>query len=166
MTDAMRELAARAELDTVTAADLPPGAGRVLAAGWVREPDGAWVLGARRRSYSGDRAAFDDLTGYEAAVNGRAVHDLDLPRGEERAALLLRRGYALSREVLHLVRAVPDAPAVTALITVSMSLTEDPEWVGDQTFWARHEGERPYVEIDDRASPELLMSMDSAFLPA
>jgi hypothetical protein len=162
MTDAMRELAARAELDTVTSADLPPFAGEVLAAGWVREPGGAWVLGALRRSYSGHRAAFGDLTGYEAAVNGRAVYDLDLPRGAERAALLLRRGYALSRAVLDLVRTLPDAPVVTALITVSRSFTEDPEWVGNQTFWVWYEGERPYVEIGDPADPELLMSMVSA----
>ena len=33
-------------------------------------------------------------------MNGRAVHDLDLPHGAERAVLLLRRAYALSRAVL------------------------------------------------------------------
>src|ERR1700759_5517186 len=97
MTDAMRELATRAKLDTVTSVDLPPRAGGLLDAAWVREEDGAWVLASLRRSYSGRRAAFDDLTGYEAAVNGRAVYDLDFPRGEERAARVLRRGCAVGR---------------------------------------------------------------------
>jgi hypothetical protein len=157
----MRDLAARANLDTVTSADLPPWAGEVLAGGWVREDDGAWVLAALRRSYSGRRAGFDDLTGYEAAVNGRAVYDLDLPHGGDRAALLLRRAYALSREVLEQVRSIPDSPAVTGLITVSMSFTEDPMWVGDHTFWAEHEGEEPYVEIDDVPGDDLLMSISS-----
>ncbi|UOZ08472.1 hypothetical protein [Amycolatopsis sp. WQ 127309] len=163
MTDAMRELATRAKLDTVTSVDLPPRAGELLDAGWVREGDGAWVLAALRRSYSGRRAAFDDLTGYEAAVNGRAVYDLDFPRGEERAARLLRRACAVSRAALDQLRSVPDAPVVTALITISRSFTEDPEWVGSQTFWAEHEGEQPYVEIDGGASDELLMSMSSRF---
>ena len=161
MTNAMRELAARAKLGIVNAADLTPRADEILAPGWIREPDGAWVLAALRQSYSGQRAAFDDLTGYEAAVNGRAVYDLDLPPGPERAALLLRRAYALSRAVLEQVQAVPDAPPVTALITVSMSFTENPEWVGNQTFWAEHDGEPPYVEIDDSFGTELLMSMSS-----
>jgi hypothetical protein len=155
MTDAMRELAARANLNTVTQADLPPRAQEILTAGWVREPGGAWVLAALRQSYSGRRAAFDDLTGYEAAVNGRAVHDLDLPHGAERAVLLLRRAYALSRAVLE----QPEVPPVTALIAVSMSVTENPGWVGSQTFWADHEGEPPYVEIDSGSRAELLMSM-------
>jgi len=162
MTGPMRELAERAKLDTVTEADLPPGAAEILTAGWVREPDGAWVLAALRRSYSGGRAAFDDLTGYEAAVNGRAVHDLDLPRGTERAALVLRRACALSRAVLEQARSVPDGPAITALITVSLSFTDDPEWVGHQTFWAEHEGEQPYVEIDDGFDAELLLSMSQS----
>jgi len=159
MTDPMREVAARAKLDTVTSADLPPRAEEILAAGWVRESDGAWVLTALRRSYSGRRAAFDDLTGYEVAVNGRAVHDLDLPRGAARDVLLFRRAYALSRAVLDRAEAIPDAPAVMALITVSMSFTEDSEWVGSQTFWTEHEGEPPYVEIDDGSGAELLMLM-------
>jgi len=161
MTDAMRELVARAKLDTVTAADLPPRADEILAAGWVREEDGAWVLAALRRTYSGRRAAFDDLTGYEAAVNGRAVYDLDLPRHGDRAAVLLRRAYALCRAVLGQVQAIPDSPVVTALITVSMSFTEDPEWVGSQNFWAHHEGEPPYLEIEEGSGAELLMSMSS-----
>jgi hypothetical protein len=161
MTDAMGDLAVRAKLDTVTSADLPPRAAEVLASGWVREDDGAWVLEALRRSYSGERAGFDDLIGYEAAVNGRAVYDLDLPRGDDRATLLLRRGYALSREVLEQIRSAPGSPVITALITVSLSLTEDPMWVGNCTFWAEHEGEEPYVEIDDVSGDDLLMSVSS-----
>ena len=161
MTQAMRELAARANLGTVTSVDLPPGAEEILNAGWEREPGGAWVLAALRRSYAGRRAAYDDLTGYEAAVNGRAVYDLDLPRGAERAVLLLRRGYALSRAVLEQARLVSDAPAITALITVSLSFTEDPDWVGNLTFWAEHEGEQPYVKLDAGLDAELLLSMSS-----
>jgi hypothetical protein len=161
MTDAMSDLAASVKLDTVTAADLPPHAAEILASGWVKEDNGAWVLAALQRSYSGERAGFDDLTGYEAAVNGRAVYDLDLPRDDDRAGLLLRRGYALIHEALEQIRSIPGSQVVTGLMTVSLSLTEDPMWVGNCTFWAEHEGEEPYFEIDDVSGADLLMSVTS-----
>ncbi len=80
---------------------LPPGWVEVVEAGWVREPDGCVVAVGLRASYRGMRAQFADRVGYEAAVNGRAVYDLDVSAGSaDRARVLVGRAVSIASAML------------------------------------------------------------------
>jgi hypothetical protein len=75
--DAMRVLVDGVDLAGAGPTDLPAGwMADVARRGWTVEPDGAVVAVGPR---AGDRARFADRTGWEGAVNGRGVVDLDLP---------------------------------------------------------------------------------------
>jgi hypothetical protein len=162
VNDKMRVLLERTDLDLVTRQDLPPGFGTVVDEGWVREPDGAWLLRALRRSYSGRRSAFTDLTGYEAAVNGRGIPDYDLPASDpERADALIRRSYSFACAALGQLDRVVNPPEMTGFISVTKTATDDPVFVANVTFWARHDGEPPYIDAGDFVTDVAAMLIDS-----
>jgi hypothetical protein len=79
--------------------DVPEQFLAVVRGGWIVEGD-AQLLKLLRSGYSGGGTReFEDVVQHEAAVNGRAMVDYDLPRsGTERIEMLLRRslGYACS----------------------------------------------------------------------
>src|SRR5882724_11567854 len=82
-------------LSDVSGADVPGGFRRAVDEGWTRDERGAWLLRDFLATYHGSPEAFSDLTGYEAAVNGRGIPDLDLAvGGKARAVALARRGVA------------------------------------------------------------------------
>ncbi|WP_273938064.1 hypothetical protein [Kutzneria chonburiensis] len=63
------------------------------------ELDGAVLLKGWHASYHGDRARFTDTTGYELAVNGRGIPDLDLAEeGEARAERLRGEAWPLPKQ--------------------------------------------------------------------
>jgi hypothetical protein len=147
MSDAMRRLADLVDLHSVTPADLAPGADDVVAAGWVREPDGSVLARALRDTCVG--SGFPDLTSREAAVNGRGVRDDDLPLdAPDRPQVLLRRAYSYATALLKRVAELPSPPEVTAFVTLGLSVTEPPYWESHVTFWSAHEGEAPYCDVD------------------
>jgi hypothetical protein len=47
---------------------------------------------------------------------------------------------------------------------ITKTCTEDPFYVGTVTFWARHEGEKPYFELNDNDTDDAMMSIESAQL--
>jgi hypothetical protein len=151
MNDAMRRLAEQADLDSVTSADLPPGWDEIVVEGWVREPDGGVVSRALSAGYRG--SGHFDVTSREAAVNGRAVRDDDLAQNApDRAAVLVRRGYAVARALLVQAADLDPRPRITAFLTVGPTMTEPPYWAGHLTFWSAHDGEAPYHVLDDVAN--------------
>ncbi len=142
---------------------LPPGWAEVVEAGWVREPDGCVVAVGLRASYRGTRAQFTDRVGYEAAVNGRAVYDLDVSAGSpDRAQVLFGRAVSIASAMFARVGDLHPIPGLTALVSITETLTDEPVLVGQLTFWADHEGEEPYVLLDDAASGEAIAIMRNA----
>jgi len=119
------------------------------------ELDGAVLLKGWHANYHGDRARFTDTTGYELAVNGRGIPDLDLAEvGEARVERLRTRGMAFAEVALK--KAETDVPNVEVVAYVSVSPTLfDPElFTGNVTFCAARPGDPPYVdaiEIRQRA---------------
>jgi hypothetical protein len=143
--------------------DVPSRCREVVAEGWIRDAEGAVLLCALLRSYHGRRSAFIDVRSYEAAVNGRAVPDMDLPvMGPQRVEMLIRRSYFFACGALSQLRKMADPPQVTAFIVINRTDTEDPVYVGTVTFWARHEGEKPYFELSDNDPDDAMMSIESA----
>lgn len=148
MNDAMRRFAEQTDLATVNAADLPPGWAEIAEQGWMREQDGSVLSRALNASYHG--SGHYDVTSREAAVNGRAVRDDDLADdAPDRPLVLVRRGYAVATAMLAAAAGLEPAPRLTAMLTVSLSLTEPPIWTGNLTFWSEHDGEAPYYRLDD-----------------
>lgn len=127
----------------------------MVAAGWVREPDGSVLARALRDSYSG--SGFFDLTSREAAVNGRGVRDDDLPPDDpDRAEVLLCRAYSYATAMPARVAELSPPAEVTAFVTLGRSATEVPYWESHVTFWNAHEGEAPYYDLsEDQAAPAL-----------
>ncbi|MFC0548099.1 hypothetical protein [Kutzneria chonburiensis] len=119
------------------------------------ELDGAVLLKGWHASYHGDRARFTDTTGYELAVNGRGIPDLDLAEeGEARAERLRGRGVAFAEAALK--RAEKDLPhvEVVAYVSVSPTLFDPDRYTGNVTFCAVRQGDPPYpdaIEIRQRA---------------
>ncbi|MFD0522910.1 hypothetical protein [Paractinoplanes durhamensis] len=72
------DLVGEAALEDVSLPDLFRGA---VDDGWTVDERGAWLLRRFLATYSGSPSAFSDVTGYEAAVNGRGIPDLDLDVG-------------------------------------------------------------------------------------
>jgi hypothetical protein len=143
--------------------DIPSQFRAVATGGWTQDTDGALLLGALHRSYSGRRSLFTDVTSYEAAVNGRGVPDMDLPdHGPRRVDMLIRRSYSFACEALSQLSRIPEPPLVTAFISIAKTWTEDPVFVGTVTFWARHEGENPYFEVSDTDPDNATMSLELA----
>lgn len=161
INNTMRLLLERTDLDSVTHEDLTPQLSEIAAEGWMRDEEGAWLLRAWYGSYHGRRSDFTDLTGYEAAVNGRGIPDLDLPVDDDmRANKLIRRSYSFACEALIQLRRIADPPQVTAFISLAKTWTDDPVYVANITFWSRHEGEAPYFDIHNTDTSVATMSIE------
>ena len=132
--------------------DLPALFEAAVAGGWTADDRGAWLLRHFRETYHGSPDSFGDLTGYEAAVNGRAIPDLDLAvPGPARAAALARRGVAFARAALRRLDAEhPGHPPAAAYVSVSeVDMDDEITYAGNITFVTTHEGEPPYLgELD------------------
>ena len=111
--------------------------------GWI-EVDGAWFLKKFYESYHGVESQFRDLTGLEAAANGRAIPDDDLPPSGSAGRNLAERALHFARSALE---ALPEeAPPVTAFITIGPAVYDETVIDGNVTFCADHTGESPYIE--------------------
>lgn len=157
---AMRQLAGTdpltlADPDAITSVDQ-----EVLAAGWKTEPSGANVLVDLRAGYHGPAARSGDLTGYEAAVNGRGVADQDIVafEGEARERELLVRAVSYAKQALEAARELPDHDRLTAMVSLSMSGDDVPVPTAKVTFYAQRDDEPPYLrDVEDYAFESLLV---------
>ncbi|MEU8001041.1 hypothetical protein AB0B66_07755 [Catellatospora sp. NPDC049111] len=133
-------------VSTVTRDDLVPEWADVVSRGWTVS-DRAVLLGAWYMSYHGDRSSFSETMDYEAAVNGRGIPDLDLTvEGQERAAMLLRRGVAFAWAALHEQhRQLPEVE-VAAYISSAGTLVDPDHFTGNVTFCAVRPGQPPYID--------------------
>jgi hypothetical protein len=140
------ELVDVAGLEDVAADELPELFRAAVADGWTVDGRGAFLLRRFLAGYSGAPAT--DVTGYEAAVNGRGVPDLDLAvGGRARATALARRGVGFARAALGRLDAdYPDHPGAVAYVSIAeVDVDDEPVYVGDVTFVTAHEGEAPYL---------------------
>jgi hypothetical protein len=145
--------------------DLPEGLRRTVDEGWTCDERGAWLLRDRVATYHGSPEAFTDVTGYEAAVNGRALWDLDLDDigGKPRAAALARRGIVFARAALHRLNADhPDHPPAVAYLSIGdEDPTDDIPYEADVTFVTAHPGEPPYVRDLQAVPANAVLAIDS-----
>jgi hypothetical protein len=138
---------------------------RTVDGGWTRDERGAWLLRELLTTYHGSREAFTDLTGYEAAVNGRVIPDLDLKvDGKARAEVLARRGVAFARAALGRLNAeYPDHPPAIAYVSISdQELDDGIPYEGAVTFVTAHDGEAPDVRDLEKLTANAVMALDSA----
>jgi hypothetical protein len=152
-------------LSDVSFGDLPKELLRTVDEGWICDERGAWLLRDFVASYHGSPDAFSDVTGYEAAVNGRAVPDLDLAVvGKARAVALARRGVAFARAALYRLNAdYPDHPPAVAYVSISdEDLDDDISYEGDVTFVTAHDGEPPYLSDLEAVTANAVLAIDSA----
>lgn len=156
---AMRQLAgpdplALADPKTVTSA-----AKEVLDSGWTTEPSGANVLADLRAGYHGPGPRPGDLTGYEAAVNGRGVADQDITtHGEARERELLIRAVSFAKLAMDQARDLPDRDRLTAVVSLSMSGDDIPVSTAKVTFFVQRDDEPPYLsDVEDYAFESLLI---------
>ncbi|WP_203694926.1 hypothetical protein [Catellatospora coxensis] len=133
-------------VSSVTRDDLVAEWADAASRGWTVDDD-AVLLSAWRESYHGDRSAFSETMDYEAAVNGRGIPDLDLTvEGEERAAVLLRRGVAFAWAALHeQYRRLPEVE-VAAYVSSAGTLVDPDRFTGNVTFCAVRPGRPPYID--------------------
>lgn len=137
-----------------------------VAEGWIADERGAWLLRQFLATYFGRPESLSDITGYEAAVNGRGIPDLDLVEsGKERATALARRGVAFARAALaRLAAEYSEHPAVTAYVRIGLVDMDDDEvvYVGDVTFVSAHDGEPPYLGDVEQVTSGAVLSVESA----
>ncbi|MBB5489890.1 hypothetical protein NE857_14925 [Nocardiopsis exhalans] len=133
-------------VDSISDGDMTEFHKEVLDAGWCAEANGAWVLQRFREDYSGIVSKFSDVTGYEAAVNGRSIPDFDIEEGEFLAESLFRRAYSFARRALLDLGEIPGSPPAVAYVSISPALYDESIITGHVTFCAAREEERPYIE--------------------
>lgn len=158
------EIAGRQSLDAASQSDLPDFFRQAAMEGWVKDEQGAWLLKHFHETYSGSPTAFTDLTGYESAVNGRAIPDSDLTsRGHERARDLARRGYAFARMALFRFNETPDHPFATAYISISpVEMDDELIYTGSVTIVTYHDGEPPYLRDVENMTSGAVLALDSS----
>jgi len=149
-------------LEQVTKGDVPELFQSALDAGWAADPSGAWVLRFFSEGYKGDRSSFTDLTGYEAAINGRAIPDLDLAEDDPaRIEKLARRAYSFAHGALFALRQIPSAPPGSAYISIGPTLYDENLVTGSVTFCVRHDEEEPYLADISRMTLSGVLVVDS-----
>jgi hypothetical protein len=117
------------------------------------------VLVDLRASYHGPGPRPGDLTGYEAAVNGRGIADQDITaQGEARERELLIRAVSYAKLAMDQARDLPERNRLTAVVSLSMSGDDVPVPTAKVTFFVQHDDERPYLrDVEDYAFESLLV---------
>lgn len=156
---AMRQLAGPDPLALADPEAVTSAAREVLNSGWTTEPSGANVLADLRAGYHGPGPRPGDLTGYEAAVNGRGVADQDITtQGEARERDLLIRAVSYAKLALNQAHDLPERNRLTAIVSLSMSGDDVPVPTAKVTFFVQRDDERPYLRnVEDYAFESLLV---------
>ncbi len=130
--------------------------------GWVVDETGAHLLKLFRRRYHGNRDLFTDLTGYEAAVNGRGVPDMDVTeRGAARVQVLVRRAYAFAWMALFSLRTIPGRATVDGYISVGPALMNEDWYTANVTFCVDRGAEAAYVSDIENAGQSAILVLSS-----
>ena len=160
---AMRQLTGPDPLALADPEAVTPMDREVLASGWRTEPSGANVLADLRAGYHGPGPRSGDLTGYEAAVNGRGVADQDITaHGEARERELLVRAVSYAKQAIGAARDLPDRDRLTAVVSLSMSGDDIPVATAKVTFYVQRDEERPYLRDVENYAFESLLVFDYA----
>ena len=160
---AMRQLAGPDPLALADPEAVTPADREVLASGWKTEPSGANVLADLRAGYHGPAARSGDLTGYEAAVNGRGVADQDIvAEGQARERELLVRAISYAKQALVEARELPDRDQLTAVVSLSMSGDDVPVPTAKVTYYVQRDDERPYLRDVEGYAFESMLVFDYA----
>ncbi|MFV2017115.1 hypothetical protein [Micromonospora sp. LOL_023] len=107
----------------------------------------AVLLKRFRESYHGDRNRFTDVVGYEIAVNGRAIPDMDLdPASSDTIRVLLRRGVSFAWAALCRLRDSDVACGVAAYVTVTPMLFSPEQVTGNVAFSSVGAAFTPYID--------------------
>lgn len=134
-------------IENLSQSDVDPSWAAIAGQGWG-VVDGAVLLAALSGSYHGDRARFTDVVGFEVAVNGRGIPDLDLEGlGLNAIPILLRRGVAFAWLALSGLRG-KIVGQVAGFVTVSPMLFDPDQVTGNVTFCSVGEGRSRYIDID------------------
>ena len=151
----------QASLEALSADDVPPGFEEIVDAGWVVDRD-AVLLRLLLESYHGDRARFTSIFGYEVAVNGRGIPDMDLDLGDsDTTHVLLRRGVAYAWQALHGAYSHDPGLDVDAYVTVSPTLYDENEVTGNVTFCSGSGSGARYLDVADFTTGALVVLSSS-----
>lgn len=146
----------------LTPEDLYPGYQTVVADGWLTQEDGAVLLRAFREGYHGDRASFQYVEDYEAAVNGRAIPDLDLPQTAAlRVPLLARRGLAFAWQALCVLNTQLPGTQAVGYVSIAPVLFDPQVVVGSVTFCSLRDAQPPYRDRMLLDPHEIVFAVDS-----
>ena len=106
----------------------------VVDEGWEMEGDAALLVGFRE-SYFGERSRFSTTGGYETAVNGRGIPDLDIAElGEECIHRLMRRGTSFAWEALYAANMLLPGISLISRISAAPILMDPDYFTGYVTF--------------------------------
>jgi hypothetical protein len=148
-------------LQGLSSADLPHGFAEVIDQGWMVDT-GAVLLKRFYDSYHGDLDRFSDIVGYEIAVNGRAIPDMDLdPASFNAIRVLFRRGVSFAWEALNKLQEAELAHDVAAYVTVTPTLFDPEQFTGSVTFCSIGRTSTPYMDPESD-SGSLVVSLDSS----
>ncbi|GGN28335.1 hypothetical protein GCM10011578_064350 [Streptomyces fuscichromogenes] len=154
----MRELAGDRPLDMASWEAVPPSLRTLIDPGWVIEADGACLLVALRDGYHGSRAVFADATGFEASVNGLGIPDRDLgAEAGERTRDLFVRAVSYAAFALTRAESTTATGGLTAVVSLSNSLEEEPGVTARVTFFLERDDEPSLVEDVDAYREEALL---------
>ncbi|MBS2531998.1 hypothetical protein KGQ20_04375 [Catenulispora sp. NF23] len=156
---AMRQLAGPDPLAIADPEAVTPADREILASGWITEPSGANVLADLRTGYHGPYSRPGDLTGYEAAVNGRGFEDQDITaQGQARERELLVRALSFAAEAMGAAHDLHGRDRLTAMVSLSMSSDDVPVPTAKVTFYLRRDEEQSYLrDVEDYAFESLLV---------
>ncbi|MFL6113461.1 MAG: hypothetical protein ACJ786_19185 [Catenulispora sp.] len=142
--------------------DAVQGFRELLDGGWFRDDEGAVLIRQLFQGYFGERSRFANVAGYESAVNGRAIPDLDIDPGVvgvERTRILLSRGIGLARYALRRLEGDVPGATVAGYVSVSPSLMDPEFWTGNLTFISYPPESGPQINVE--AASGVLARVDS-----
>jgi hypothetical protein len=124
MNDSMQMLLHGPPFDLANWDDLPESLREVIRSGWTVNDRGAYLMKALLAGYHGSSLSFEDLTGYEASVNGLGIPDWDFEQNGDIQDRLLRRTISYACYALDAGRRLRESVGLTAVASVSGMLMD------------------------------------------
>ncbi|WP_324606168.1 putative T7SS-secreted protein [Streptomyces griseus] len=146
-------------LPQVRGDDVPASYRAIVQDGWIVGEGGALLLVALYAGYSGSSFdTFEDVTHYEATVNGRGMMDYDLPsQGPGRVDRLLRRSLAYA--CLALRAALTGEEKIMGYVSMSEGGLSGDIMTGHVTFCVSHSSLQPYLGDIQNYTQEALLEV-------
>ncbi|MFD4538392.1 hypothetical protein [Streptomyces bauhiniae] len=162
MNDAMRSLM-DGDVPAIAADDAPIAFREIAGAGWLVDDQGAVLLVALNEANDQPvPRGIDDISYFEAQLNGRGMMDYDLSvSGAERGEILLRRSLAYACLALRNVSEQIKIP-VRAYISMSQGGLSDDTVTANVTFSAVRDGVAAYIDDVGIYEEEALLELTSS----